>query len=59
MVNIDDGGAMDAGELDLSEGDAIETLAVLQRSLPDVAQKLCCHPAAKEHFLTLGPGKQG
>jgi vacuolar-type H+-ATPase subunit I/STV1 len=43
---------------DLSEDESIEILTALQRSLPDVAQKLCSYPRSKEHFLTLGIGKQ-
>jgi hypothetical protein len=43
---------------DLSEDESIEILTDLQRSLPDVAQKTCSYPKSKEHFLTLGLGKQ-
>jgi hypothetical protein len=43
---------------DLSEDESIEILAALQRSLPDVAQKVCSYPNLKEHFLTLGLDKQ-
>src|SRR5208282_4113526 len=43
---------------DLSEAEAIEVLTALQRTLPDVAQKICSYPEGKEHFLTLGLGKQ-
>ena len=43
---------------DLSEDESIEILTALQRRLPDVAQKLCSYPRSKEHFLTLGIGKQ-
>jgi vacuolar-type H+-ATPase subunit I/STV1 len=43
---------------DLSEDESIEILTALQRSLPDVAQKICSYPKSKEHFLTLGIGKQ-
>jgi hypothetical protein len=43
---------------DLSEDESIEILTALQRSLPDVAQKLCSYPKSKEHLLTLGIGKQ-
>jgi hypothetical protein len=38
----------------LSEDDAIEIMASLQRTLPDVAQKICALPGPGEHFLTLG-----
>jgi len=43
---------------DLSEDESIEILTSLQRSLPDVAQKVCSYPNLKEHFLTLGLDKQ-
>lgn len=43
---------------DLSEDESIEILTALQRSLPDVAQKVCSYPNFKEHFLTLGLNKQ-
>lgn len=43
---------------DLSEDESIEILAALQRSLPDVAQKVCSYPNLKEQFLTLGLDKQ-
>ena len=42
----------------LSENDASEILSALQRTLPDVAQKICAHPDAKEHFITLGLNRQ-
>lgn len=42
----------------LSENDANEILSALQRTLPDVAQKLCTYPGGKEHFITLGLNKQ-
>jgi hypothetical protein len=38
----------------LSESDGIEILAALQRTLPDVAQKICAQPGGKDHFITLG-----
>jgi hypothetical protein len=38
----------------LSENDGIEILAALQRTLPDVAQKICAYPGHREHFITLG-----
>jgi len=38
----------------LSENDANEILSALQRTLPDVAQKICAYPGGKEHFITLG-----
>ncbi len=41
----------------LSEYDANEILSVLQRTLPDVAQKICAYPRGKEHFITLGLNK--
>jgi hypothetical protein len=43
---------------DLSEDESIEILTALQRSLPNVAQIICSYPKSKEHFLTLGIGKQ-
>jgi hypothetical protein len=43
---------------DLSEDEAAEVLAALQKSLPEVAQKLCSSPPGKDHFLTLGLGNQ-
>jgi hypothetical protein len=39
---------------DLTENQAIEILAALQQSLPDVAQQLCAYPEEKKHFITLG-----
>jgi hypothetical protein len=42
---------------DLSEGEAAEVLAALQKSLPEVAQKLCSYPNSKDHFITLDLGK--
>jgi|SRR5580658_679969 hypothetical protein len=42
---------------DLSEDEAAEVLAALQKSLPDVAQTLCSSAPSKDHFLTLGLGK--
>lgn len=42
----------------LSENDANEILSALQRTLPDVAQKICAYPGRKEHFITLGLNKQ-
>jgi hypothetical protein len=41
----------------LSENDANEILVALQKSLPDVAQKICACPGGKEHFITLGLNK--
>lgn len=38
----------------LSENDAIEILSALQRTLPDVAEKICTYPGGKDHFITLG-----
>jgi hypothetical protein len=38
----------------VSENDAIEILAALQRTLPEVAQKICAYSGGKRHFLTLG-----
>ena len=38
----------------LSENDANEILSALQRTLPDVLQKICAYPGGKEHFITLG-----
>jgi hypothetical protein len=43
---------------DVSELESIQILTALQRSLPDVAQKICSYPKSKEHFITLGLGKQ-
>jgi len=43
---------------DRSEDEAAEVLAALQKSLPEVAQKLCSSRPGKEHFLTLGLGNQ-
>ena len=43
---------------DVSEPESIEILTALQRSLPEVAQRLCSYPDFKEHFLTLGLHKQ-
>jgi hypothetical protein len=37
----------------VSENDGIEILSALQRTLPDVAQKICAYPDRK-HFITLG-----
>jgi integral membrane protein DUF2244 len=42
----------------LSEDESIEILTALQRSLPDVARKVCSYPNHKEHFLTLRLNKQ-
>jgi hypothetical protein len=42
---------------DVSEADAVEILTALQRTLPEVAQKICAYPGEKEHFLTLGLNK--
>jgi hypothetical protein len=41
----------------ISETDANEILSALQRTLPDVAQKICSYPGYKEHFITLGLSK--
>jgi hypothetical protein len=41
----------------LSEAEAVEILTALQRTLPDVAQKLWSYPGSKEHFVTLGLNK--
>jgi len=38
----------------ISESQAIEILTALQRTLPDVAQKVCSYPEDKQHFITLG-----
>jgi hypothetical protein len=38
----------------VSENDAIEILSALQRTLPEVAQKICAYPDGKQHFITLG-----
>jgi hypothetical protein len=43
---------------DVSEAESIEILTALQRSLPEVAQRVCSYPDFKEHFLTLGLDKQ-
>ena len=43
---------------DVSEVESMEILTALQRSLPDVAQRVCSYPGVKEHFLTLGLDKQ-
>jgi hypothetical protein len=43
---------------DVSEAESIQILTALQRSLPEVAQKVCSYPDFKEHFLTLGLNKQ-
>jgi hypothetical protein len=41
----------------LSEEQAIEVLTLLQKELPDAAQKLCVDPRpSKSHFQTLGLG---
>jgi hypothetical protein len=37
----------------LSETDAGEISSALQRTLPDVAQKICTSTGGKEHFITL------
>jgi len=42
---------------DVSEDEAAEVLAALQRNLPAVAQKLCSYPNSKDQFITLGLGK--
>jgi hypothetical protein len=41
----------------ISEDESIEILTALQRSLPDVAQKMCYQGDVKEHFITLGLGR--
>ena len=38
----------------ISENEAIEILTALQRTFPDVAQKICSFPKGKAHFITLG-----
>lgn len=38
----------------ISESDADEIFLALQRTLPDVAQKICASTGGKEHFMTLG-----
>jgi hypothetical protein len=38
----------------LTEDQAIQVLAALQRSLPEVAHQLCSYPGSKTHFITLG-----
>jgi len=38
----------------MPEAAAVEILTALQRTLPDVAQKICAYPGGKEQFLTLG-----
>ena len=43
---------------DVSEAESIQILTALQRSLPEIAQKVCSYPDFKEHFLTLGLNKQ-
>jgi hypothetical protein len=43
---------------DVSEAESIEILTALQRSLPEVAQRVCSYPDFKEHFLALGLDKQ-
>ena len=40
----------------ISEDESIEILTALQRSLPDVAQKMCHQGEVKQHFTTLGIG---
>jgi hypothetical protein len=42
----------------LSETDADEIFSALQRTLPDVAQKICTSTGGKEHFITLGLHKR-
>jgi len=42
----------------LTEDDALEILAALQRTLPEVAQTLCAAPGQKEHFIGLGLDKR-
>jgi hypothetical protein len=42
---------------DVSEDESVEILTALQRSLPEVAQRVCSYPTFKEHFLTLGLDK--
>ena len=41
----------------LSEKDADEVLAALQRTLPDVAKRICSTFGTNEHFISLGLGK--
>jgi hypothetical protein len=43
---------------DVSEAESIEILTALQRTLPEVAQRVCSYPNFKEHFLTLGLDRQ-
>jgi hypothetical protein len=38
----------------LTENQTIQILAVLQQTLPNVAQQLCSYPEGKKHFITLG-----
>jgi hypothetical protein len=42
----------------LSEDDALEILAALQRTMPEVAETLCATPAHKGHFIGLGLGRR-
>ena len=42
---------------ELSENNANKILTALQRTLPDVAQKICSFPGYREHFITLGLNK--
>jgi hypothetical protein len=42
----------------LSGDNATEILSALQRTLPDVAQKICAYPGGREHFITLGLNKR-
>ena len=42
----------------LSEDNATEILSALQRTLPDVAQKIGAYPGGREHFITLGLNKR-
>ena len=42
---------------DVSEAESVEILTALQRSLPEVAQRVCSYPEFKDHFLTLGLDK--
>ena len=41
----------------ISETRAIEILTALQRTLPDVAQRMCSFSEGKKHFITLGLNK--
>jgi hypothetical protein len=41
----------------LSENDADKVLAALQRTLPDVANRICSTFGTNEHFISLGLGK--